>query len=87
MSLFMAINFQLCSRICRQEGARKRERFGIEWTHQLVVYTYDVNILDENINAINKDTESLLESSREVGLEVNTEEAKYIVVCRHKDVG
>jgi hypothetical protein len=52
-----------------------------------VVYTYDVNILDENINAINKDTESLLESSREVGLEVNTEEAKYIVVCRHKDVG
>jgi hypothetical protein len=44
-------------------------------------------MLDENINAIKKSTETLLEASKKVGLEVNTEKAKYMVTSCHQNVG
>jgi hypothetical protein len=50
-----------------------------------MVYVND-NMLGKNIKAI-KTTEALLEATREVGLEVNTEKAKYMVVSRHQNVG
>jgi hypothetical protein len=42
-------------------------------THQLLAYADDVNLLGGNIDNINKNTEALIDASKEVGLEVNVE--------------
>jgi hypothetical protein len=42
-------------------------------THQLLVYANDVNLLDDKIDTIKKNIETLTDASKEVGLEVNAE--------------
>jgi preprotein translocase subunit SecD len=56
-------------------------------THQLFLYVDDANLLDDSINTIKENTESLLEASRYVGLEVNAEKTKYMIMSRHPNSG
>jgi hypothetical protein len=39
------------------------------------------------IDIINKNTETLIDASKEVGLEVNVEKSKYMLVSRHQNEG
>jgi hypothetical protein len=50
-------------------------------THQLLVYANNINLLEGNINTINKNTEALVDASKRVGLEVNTEKVS-INLCQ-----
>jgi hypothetical protein len=76
-------NFAL---ICIRKLQKYREGLELNGTHQLLVYSDDVTTLSENLNTI-KSRETLLEASREVGLEINAEKIKYNFISRHLNAG
>jgi hypothetical protein len=45
-------------------------------THQLLAYADDVNLLGDNIDTVKKNTETLIDASKEVGLEINVRKTK-----------
>jgi hypothetical protein len=69
---FIAIAFQLCFRICHAECQENQVGLKLYGTHHLLVYADDINLLGDNIDIIKKNTETLIDASKEVGLEVNT---------------
>jgi hypothetical protein len=56
-------------------------------THQLLAYADDANLLGDNIDTMNKNTETLIDAGKEVGLEINVEKTKYMLLSRHQNVG
>jgi hypothetical protein len=49
-------------------------------THPLLGHVDDVYLLGYNINTMKKNKEALIDGSKEVGLEVNTEKTKYMLM-------
>jgi hypothetical protein len=56
-------------------------------THQPLAYADDVNLLGDNIDTVKKNTETLIDANKEVGLEINVEKTKYMLLSRHQNVG
>jgi hypothetical protein len=52
-------------------------------THQLLAYADNVNLQGDNIDIIKKSTEILIDASKKVGLEINVEKTKYMLLSRH----
>jgi hypothetical protein len=48
-------------------------RLKLNGTLQLLAYADDVNLLEDNIDSVKKNVETLIDASKEVGLEVNVE--------------
>jgi hypothetical protein len=46
-----------------------------------------VNLLGDNIDTIKKNMETLIDASKEVGLEINVEKTKYMLLSRPQNVG
>jgi hypothetical protein len=75
-----------CMRIYPQERPRNQEGLNLNRTSHPLVYTNDV-ILSKNIGITKRNTEALLEASREVGLEVYTDETNCMIMSCHKNAG
>jgi hypothetical protein len=56
-------------------------------THQLLVCADDINLLGSSVNIIKKNTETLLQARRDIGLEINAEKTKYMIMSRHLNSG
>jgi hypothetical protein len=52
----------------------------LDGTHQLLAYADDVNIVGENVDSMKKNTGALFDASKEIGLEVNPEKTKYMLM-------
>jgi hypothetical protein len=46
-----------------------------------------VNLLADNIDTIKNNTETLIDASKEVGLEINLDKTKYMLLSCHENVG
>jgi hypothetical protein len=53
--------------------------------HQLLAYADDVNLRGYNIASTKKKAETLIDACKGVGLEVNIEKTKYILVSHDQD--
>jgi hypothetical protein len=54
-------------------------------THQLLAYANYVNLLGDSRDTINRNTETLIHASKDVGLEVNVEKTKYMLVSHDQN--
>ena len=64
-----------------------RDSLKLNGIHQLLVYGDDVNILGRSIRNVKKNTKALLVGSKEIGLEVNADKTKYMVMSRDQNAG
>jgi len=55
--------------------------------HHNMVYAVDVNILSGSIHTIQKNTEGLVVTNKENGLEVNAEKTKYMFMSQNQHAG
>jgi hypothetical protein len=56
-------------------------------THLLLAYAVGVNVLGDNLDTTKKSTETLINASKEVGLEINIEKCKYMLLSREQNIG
>ena len=56
-------------------------------TYQLLAYADDVNILGGSIHTVKENVEALVVATKEIGLEVNTDKTKYMVMSREQMAG
>ena len=56
-------------------------------THQLLAYANDVNILGGSVHTVKENAEALVVAAKEIGLEVNADKTKYMVISRDPNAG
>ena len=56
-------------------------------THQLLIYADDVNILGGSVHTIKENAEALILASKEIGLEVNVDKTKYMIMFSDQNAG
>jgi hypothetical protein len=78
----LLFNFALEYAIRRVQ--EKQEGLKLKGTHQLLAYADDIIFWEKTYDTIQKNTKALLDAGKEVGLEVNSEKIKYMLMSRKK---
>jgi len=65
----------------------KQDGLKLNGTHQLVGYDDDVNILGGSVHTVKGNAEALVVASKEIGLEVNADKTKCLVMSGDQNVG
>ena len=56
-------------------------------THQLLAYADYVNVLGVSIHTVKENAEAVVVATKEIGLEVNGDKTKYMVMSREQTAG
>ena len=56
-------------------------------THQLLAYADNVNILGGSIHTLKENAEVIVVAGKEIGLEVNADKTKCMVISRDQNAG
>jgi hypothetical protein len=81
----LLLNFAFEYAIKRVQG--NQDGLKLNGTHQLVVYADDVNMLGRRVHTVKNKAEALVVDGKEIGLEVNADKTKYMVMSRDQNAG
>jgi hypothetical protein len=81
----LLLNFAL--KYTNRRVHENQEWLKLNGTHQHLAFANDVNTVEGNINTVKKNTEALLDVSKEAGLEGNLEKTKYMLMSRSQKTG
>jgi len=56
-------------------------------THQLLACAHNVNILGGSVHTVKENAETLVVATKEIGLEVNADKTKYMLMSRDQNAG
>jgi len=56
-------------------------------THQLLGYADDDNVLGGSVHTVKENAEALVVASKEIGLEVNADKMKYMIMSQDQNAG
>ena len=59
----------------------------LKGTHQLLAYADDVSILGGSLHTLKKNAEALVGATKDIGLEVNADKTKYMIMSRDQNAG
>ena len=63
-----------------------QEGLKLNGTHQLLAYADD-NILGGSVHMVRENAEALIVATKEIGLEVNADKTKYMIMSRDQNAG
>ena len=81
----MLFNFALEYAIRRVQV--NQDGLKLNGTHQLLAYADDVNILGGSIHTKKENAEALVAATREIGLEINADKSRLMVMSREQNAG
>jgi hypothetical protein len=68
-------------------GQVNQDGYKLHGMYHLLAYVDDVNILGESVHTIKENAEALVVAAKKIGLEVNADKTKYMVMSRDRNAG